>query len=155
DTVADREASGTASVWRFAPGTVRRALDAGRTADDIVTELGAIAVDGLPQALSYLIHDTARGHGRVRIAPAACVIHGEEPALLTELAAHRKLAALGLWHLAPGTWHLAPGTWHLAPGTDGAGQPGATRQDPRRAPGHGLRPSRRGRRRNRTHRTDP
>ncbi|MET8247489.1 helicase-associated domain-containing protein [Streptomyces sp. NPDC005202] len=101
DTVADRETGGTASVWRFSPGTVRRALDAGRTPDAVEADLAAVAVDPLPQPLSYLIHDTARRHGRVRIAPAACVLHGEEPALLAELAAHRKLSELGLRHLAP------------------------------------------------------
>ncbi|MFI5676964.1 WYL domain-containing protein [Streptomyces cellulosae] len=37
----------------------------------------------------------------MRVAPAACVLHGEEPALLAELAAHRGLAQLGLRHLAP------------------------------------------------------
>ncbi|WP_260216792.1 WYL domain-containing protein [Streptomyces gossypii] len=51
--------------------------------------------------MSYLIADIARSHGRVRIAPAACVIHGEEPALLAELTVHRKLAKLGLRLLAP------------------------------------------------------
>ncbi|MEU4212204.1 helicase-associated domain-containing protein [Streptomyces sp. NPDC026206] len=101
DSVADREAGGTASVWRFSPGTVRRALDAGRAPDAIEADLAAVAVEPLPQPLSYLIHDTARSHGRVRIAPAACVLHGEEPALLAELAAHRKLAGLGLRCLAP------------------------------------------------------
>ncbi|MER5930335.1 helicase-associated domain-containing protein [Streptomyces sp. NPDC002054] len=101
DATADRETSGTASVWRFSSGSIRRALDSGRSPDEITAELSAIAVDPLPQPLSYLIVDTARGHGRVRIAPAVCVIHGQEPALLTELAAHRKLATLGLRQLAP------------------------------------------------------
>ncbi|MEV5878741.1 helicase-associated domain-containing protein [Streptomyces sp. NPDC052101] len=101
DTVADREAGGTASVWRLGPGTVRRALDAGRTADAIEADLAAVAVGALPQPLSYLIHDTARRHGRMRVTSAACVIHGEDPALLAELAAHRKFAALGLRLLAP------------------------------------------------------
>ncbi|MGP4043523.1 helicase-associated domain-containing protein [Streptomyces sp. 2A115] len=101
DSVADREAGGTASVWRFSPGSVRRALDAGRSADDIAADLAAVAPGPLPQPLSYLISDTARRHGRVRIAPAACVIHGAEPALLAELTVHRKLAGLGLRQLAP------------------------------------------------------
>ncbi|WP_244165205.1 helicase-associated domain-containing protein [Streptomyces silaceus] len=100
DAVADREAVGTAFVWRFSPGTIRGALDTGRTPDAIAADLADVAVGALPQPLSYLIHDTARAHGRVRIAPAACVIHGEEPALLAELAAHRKLGELGLRQLA-------------------------------------------------------
>lgn len=85
-------------------GSVRRALDAGHSPDGLTADLAAVASGPLPQPLSYLIADTARGHGRVRIAPAACVIHGEELALLTELAAHRKLGKLGklgLRQLAP------------------------------------------------------
>lgn len=101
DAVADREVGGTASVWRFSPGTIRRALDSGRTPDAIAADLAAVAVGSLPQPLSYLIHDTARGHGRVRITSAACVIHGEDLALVAELAAHRKLVGLGLRQLAP------------------------------------------------------
>ncbi|MEW2566087.1 helicase-associated domain-containing protein [Streptomyces sp. NPDC047070] len=101
DSLANRETSGTASVWRFDAGSIRRALDAGHTPADITADLAAVAAGPLPQPLSYLITDTARGHGRVRIAPAACVLHGDEPALLAELAAHRKLARLGLRQLAP------------------------------------------------------
>ncbi len=101
DSAADREAAGAASVWRFSPRSVRRALDAGLTPDTLTADLTAVAVEPLPQPLSYLIHDTARSHGRVRVVSAACVIHGEEPALLAELAAHRKLAQLGLRLLAP------------------------------------------------------
>ncbi|WP_405490695.1 helicase-associated domain-containing protein [Streptomyces sp. NBC_00096] len=101
DATADRETSGTASVWRFSSASIRRALDAGRAPGDIAADLAAIAAGPLPQPLSYLIADTARGHGRVRIAPAACVLHGEEPALLAELAAHRGLSKLGLRRLAP------------------------------------------------------
>ncbi|WP_171171874.1 helicase-associated domain-containing protein [Streptomyces sp. I05A-00742] len=101
NSTADRETSGTASVWRFSADSVRRALDAGRTPDDLAADLAAVAAGPLPQPLSYLIADTARRHGRVRIAPAACVIHGEKPALLTEIAANRKLSRLGLRQVAP------------------------------------------------------
>ncbi|MFF9059191.1 helicase-associated domain-containing protein [Streptomyces sp. NPDC014882] len=101
DSVADRETSGTASVWRFSAGSIRRALDAGLVRDDITADLAAVAAGPLPQPLSYLIADVARGHGRVRVSPAACVVHGAEPALLAELAAHRRLAKLGLRQLAP------------------------------------------------------
>lgn len=101
DSVADRETSGTASVWRFSAGSVRRALDAGSVPEDITADLAAVAAGPLPQPLTYLIADTARSHGRVRVAPAACVLHGEEPALLAELAAHRRLSKLGLRQVAP------------------------------------------------------
>ncbi|MCZ7432188.1 helicase-associated domain-containing protein [Streptomyces sp. WMMC1477] len=101
DRTADRETSGTASVWRFSTSSIRQALDAGLTPDEVSAELAAIAEGPLPQPLSYLIADTARRHGRVRVAPAACVIHGDEPSLLAELAAHRGLNSLGLRQLAP------------------------------------------------------
>lgn len=101
DSLADREARGTASVWRFGPSSVRRALDAGRTAEAIATGLTAISDGPLPQPLAYLITDTARRHGRIRLTSAPCVIHGAEPALLSELAVHRRLAGLGLRQLAP------------------------------------------------------
>ncbi|NEB81192.1 hypothetical protein G3I40_39195 [Streptomyces sp. SID14478] len=101
DSVADREASGAASLWRFSSASIRRALDDGLDAEGIQAELAAVAGSPLPQPLSYLIADTARGHGRVRIAPAACVLHSDEPALLAELAVHRGLVRLRLRHLAP------------------------------------------------------
>ncbi|MFK0218479.1 helicase-associated domain-containing protein [Streptomyces vinaceus] len=101
DATAARETSGAASVWRFSADSIRRALDSGRAPDEISAALAAVAAGPLPQPLSYLIADTARRHGRVRIAPAACVLHGDEPALLAELAAHRGLTSLGLRQLAP------------------------------------------------------
>ncbi|MEU9338107.1 helicase-associated domain-containing protein [Streptomyces sp. NPDC048290] len=101
DSVADRESGGTASVWRFSAGSIRRELDAGRGGDDITADLAAVAAGPLPQPLTYLIADTARGHGRMRVTAATCVIHSDEPALLAELAAHRKLTGLGLRRLAP------------------------------------------------------
>lgn len=100
DSVADRETGGAASVWRFSAGSIRGALDAGCTADSIVEGLAA-AAGPLPQPLSYLIADTARRHGQVRLAQTACVIHSEDAALLAEIAVHRKLADLGLRRLAP------------------------------------------------------
>ncbi|MEU8887597.1 helicase-associated domain-containing protein [Streptomyces sp. NPDC048442] len=106
DGLADREpgaASATSAVWRISPGSLRRAMDGGETPDRISAALRkASAQAELPQPLAYLIADTARRHGHVRVASAACVLHTEDTALLAELAAHRTLApALGLRLLAP------------------------------------------------------
>ncbi|WSA47524.1 helicase-associated domain-containing protein [Streptomyces sp. NBC_01803] len=101
DAVADREARGTASVWRFTPASVRRALDVGGTAESIETDLTAVTDGPLPQPLVYLITDAARRHGRLQVVAAACVIHADEPALITEILYHRRLAGLGLRLLAP------------------------------------------------------
>ena len=43
DSCADRESRGAAVVWRFSPGSVRRALDEGATADSLVSALREIA----------------------------------------------------------------------------------------------------------------
>jgi hypothetical protein len=102
DSVADRESRSTASTWRFSAASVRRALDAGRQAEEVAEQLRAVAVGrALPQGLEYLLRDVARGHGRVRVRPVACVVRADDPALLTEIVATRSLSRLGLVALAP------------------------------------------------------
>jgi hypothetical protein len=99
---ADRESEGHAVTWRFTPDSVRRALDAGHTADSLRDDLtAASATGGLPQPLGYLIQDTARTHGRMRVLPVACCIRSDDTALVGELAAHRALRDLGLRAIAP------------------------------------------------------
>ncbi|WIY04262.1 helicase-associated domain-containing protein [Amycolatopsis mongoliensis] len=100
DRVADRESQGTATSWRFSPATVRRAFDQGATAAELLDELAAIAAGELPQPLVYLVNDVARRHGEAQVFDIASVVVGE-PAVLAELAAHRKLAKLGLRAVAP------------------------------------------------------
>ncbi len=101
DGCADREGRGAATVWRFTPASVRRALDAGVAADDLSHELGDIASTGLPQPLRYLIGDVARRHGHLRVTAATSCVHSPDEALLAEVVAHRKLRPLGLRLLAP------------------------------------------------------
>ncbi|GAA2697835.1 helicase-associated domain-containing protein [Actinoplanes palleronii] len=101
DRLADRESRGTASIWRFSPTTVRKALDEGFTEERILADLAAIAAGGLPQPLEYLVKDAARRHGEIAVTEVACVIRGSDQPLLAELVAHRKLAKLGLHLLAP------------------------------------------------------
>ncbi|MET7855955.1 helicase-associated domain-containing protein [Streptomyces sp. NPDC005318] len=101
DSLADRETRSAASVWRFSPASLRRALDAGHTPDRIEADLCEVTDAALPQALGYLIADAARRHGRIRLSPAACVLVSEDTALLVEVAAHRGLTRLGLRSVAP------------------------------------------------------
>ncbi|MEW2354896.1 helicase-associated domain-containing protein [Spirillospora sp. NPDC029432] len=100
DSAADRESRGTASVWRFSPASVRRALDAGRSAGGLRADLLAAGTD-LPQPLAYLIDDVARRHGEVTVTALACAVCCSRPALLVEILAHRGLRRLGLRELAP------------------------------------------------------
>ncbi|MFI9592332.1 helicase-associated domain-containing protein [Nonomuraea sp. NPDC052265] len=97
DRAADREPGGT---WRFGPASVRRALDAGHTAADLVSALAEVASGPLPQPLTYLVHDVARRHGEIEVVPVGCCVVGDH-ALLAELAAHRRLAKLRPRLLAP------------------------------------------------------
>jgi hypothetical protein len=101
DLAADAETRGTAQIWRFSPASVRRALDAGHTADGLTEALGAVAADGLPQPLRYLIGDVGRRHGVVRASAVTCCLRGDDTALLAEIVADRRLRALGLRLLAP------------------------------------------------------
>ncbi|WP_328546563.1 helicase-associated domain-containing protein [Streptomyces platensis] len=101
-SAADRESEDHAVTWRFTPASVRRALDTGHTADTLLADLTrASATGALPQPLDYLIQDTARAHGRMRVLPAACCIRSDDEALVRELAAHRALTDLGLRAIAP------------------------------------------------------
>ncbi|MFF3494478.1 helicase-associated domain-containing protein [Streptomyces sp. NPDC002795] len=100
---ADRESDGHATVWRIGPASVRRALDAGWDAATLTDRLTAASHGSaaLPQPLSYLISDTARVHGRIRVVSSACALRCDDPALTAEIAAARPLAKLGLRALAP------------------------------------------------------
>ncbi|MFI7469584.1 helicase-associated domain-containing protein [Nonomuraea sp. NPDC049646] len=98
DRAADREPGGS---WRFGAASVRRALDAGHTAADLVSALAEVAAGPLPQPLTYLIHDVARRHGEIEVVPVGCCVVGDDHALLAELAAHRRLAKLRPRLLAP------------------------------------------------------
>ncbi|GAA1467229.1 helicase-associated domain-containing protein [Nocardiopsis exhalans] len=97
NTVAERESDGYASTWRLSPTSVRRALDAGHPAEELLGDLAGVSADGnLPQTVDYLIRDTARGHGRMSVLPAACCVRSADPALVREMAQNRGLKALRL-----------------------------------------------------------
>jgi hypothetical protein len=100
DRVGDRETQGSASTWRFSPASVRRALDNGETTTTLIDELGSVAPGELPQPLTYLINDVARRHGEVGVLDVRSVVVGENPGLLAEIAAHRKLVKLELTSVA-------------------------------------------------------
>jgi hypothetical protein len=101
DRVADREIQGSASTWRFSPASVRRAFDNGQTVSVLLDELASVARGELPQSLTYLLNDVGRRHGEIGVTDVRSVVVGENLALLVELAAHRKLAKLGLRSVAP------------------------------------------------------
>ncbi|MFF3062299.1 helicase-associated domain-containing protein [Streptomyces sp. NPDC057909] len=98
---ADRESEGHAVVWRFTQASVRRALDTGADATALLARLAAVTDTPLPQPLDYLIRDTARTHGRIRVVDAVCCIRSEDEHLILEVSKTRTLARLQLRRIAP------------------------------------------------------
>jgi hypothetical protein len=98
---AEIESTGAATVYRFTEASVRRALDAGRSAAELHELLQRISRTALPQPLTYLVDDVARRHGRIRVGTAASYLRCDDTAVITELLAHRGSARLGLRRLAP------------------------------------------------------
>ncbi|MFJ2739257.1 helicase-associated domain-containing protein [Streptomyces sp. NPDC087440] len=99
--LADIESRGGATVYRFTPGSVRRALDSGQTASDLHAFLAAHSRTPVPQPLSYLIDDVARRHGHLRVGAASSYVRCDDDAVLGEILADKRSAGLGLRRLAP------------------------------------------------------
>ncbi|MEU2425079.1 helicase-associated domain-containing protein [Streptomyces sp. NPDC007851] len=99
--LADVESKGGATVYRFTPGSVRRALDAGRTAADLHAFLTTHSRTPVPQPLAYLIDDVARKHGHLRVGAASAYVRCDDDTVLGEIMADKRAAALRLRRLAP------------------------------------------------------
>ena len=68
--LADQESRGGGGVFRFSAASMRRAFDAGWSADDVHRWLAEHSSTGVPQPLQYLVDDVARRHGSIRVGPA-------------------------------------------------------------------------------------
>ncbi len=99
--VADVESTGGATVYRVSEASVRRALDAGRSGADVQELFRARSRTPVPQALSYLVDDVSRRHGRLRAGAASTYLRCDDEGLVSEVMASRKAAGLGLRRLAP------------------------------------------------------
>ncbi|WP_066950481.1 helicase C-terminal domain-containing protein [Streptomyces lushanensis] len=98
---ADVESKGGATVYRFTPGSVRRALDAGQSASDLHDFLRAHSRTPVPQPLAYLIDDVARKHGHLRVGSASAYVRCDDEAVLDEILADKRSQGLRLRRLAP------------------------------------------------------
>ncbi|MFD0657696.1 helicase-associated domain-containing protein [Thermocatellispora tengchongensis] len=92
---ADVESTGGATVYRFGEESVRRALDAGQGADELLAMLERHSAAPVPQPLRYLVSDVARRHGRVRVGTASAYIRCDDPAVLDQVLADRRAAPPG------------------------------------------------------------
>ncbi|MFN8147805.1 MAG: helicase C-terminal domain-containing protein [Candidatus Nanopelagicales bacterium] len=98
--LADVESTGGATVYRFSESSVRRALDAGRSASDILALLTERSRTPVPQPLEYLVHDAARRHGAVRVGVASAYIRCDDPTTLASMLADKRLVPLRLARIA-------------------------------------------------------
>ncbi len=98
--LADIESTGGATVYRFSDSSLRRALDAGRSATDILALLSSRSRTPVPQPLEYLVLDVARRHGALRVGLATAYVRCDDPATVSEVLADRRLAGLRLMRLA-------------------------------------------------------
>ena len=99
--VAEVESRGGGAVYRFTPSSVRRALDIGWTATELHEFLTSVSRTPVPQALAYLVDDTARTFGTVRVGHAEAYLRADDETALAELLHHPGAAGLGLRRLAP------------------------------------------------------
>lgn len=98
--VSDVESRGGATVYRLTEATLRRGLDAGWSADHLLSEVSAISRTGIPQPLEYLVRDVARRHGVARIGACAAYVRSDDEALLDRVQADRSLGLLQLRRIA-------------------------------------------------------
>ncbi len=98
---ADVESTGGATVYRFTDGSLRRAMDAGRSAGGLLELLERHSRTELPQPLRYLIDDVARRHGRLRVGAASSYVRCDDEATLNSILSERRAAPLRLRRLAP------------------------------------------------------
>ncbi|GAA4694328.1 Helicase conserved C-terminal domain-containing protein [Promicromonospora umidemergens] len=101
DRSTDVESRGAATTVRFSPASVTRALDQGETADGMLDELAHRSPVPVPQPLEYLIRDTARRHGAVRVGAASSYLRAADATVLAGLEHDPTLVGLNLVRLAP------------------------------------------------------
>lgn len=99
--MAEIESRGGATVYRFSEATIRRALDHGKTGDEIKSFLIKTSKTPMPQPLEYLISDVAKKHGKLRVGNTSSFIRCEDTALLSQIMLDKKLEILSLRRIAP------------------------------------------------------
>jgi hypothetical protein len=95
------ESTGGAYVYRITESTVRRALDAGRSGEQLLDFVERHSRTPVPQGLRYMIEDAARRHGVLRAGTAAAYLRSDDAALLARVVADRHADSLRLRLIAP------------------------------------------------------
>lgn len=99
--IAEIESRGAATVYRFNEVSIRRGLDLGKSADGIKNLLSKTSKTPVPQPLTYLIEDTARKHGAIRLGAAPAYLRSDDSTLLDALMRDARITALMPQRIAP------------------------------------------------------
>lgn len=109
--VADVESSSLAGRYRITADSVTRAIAMGETAESLTDFLSSISLTGVPQPLAYLISETARRYGAVRVGAlghddaaelgARTGVRSDDPVLLEALLVDAAATTLGLRRVGP------------------------------------------------------
>jgi hypothetical protein len=100
--LAAQESRGAGGVFRFSADSLRRAFDAGWSAERVLDWLARHSSTGVPQPLEYLVGDVARRHGRIRLGTVGSWLQTDDEAVITQVLARPEAGSLGLRRLAPG-----------------------------------------------------
>ena len=99
--LADVESAGAATTYRVTETTLRRALDAGRTASGVRDLLARTSLTPVPQSLDYLVEDVARRHGRLRVGTALSFVRCDDPSLVAQVLGSPVAERCALRSVAP------------------------------------------------------
>ena len=98
--VADIESRGGATVFRFNEHSIRRALDHGKSGEEILEFLSKRSKTPLPQPLEYLVKDTSKRHGKIRVGTSHTYIRSEDEATINEIVHNKNLLFLQFQKIA-------------------------------------------------------
>lgn len=93
-TLTDTPKAGAGNTVQLTRESIRRLLDRGATARNILSFLQAHARTGIPQNVEYLINEVGGKHGHIRVGRAHTYLQVDSPLLLQELQARRELKPL-------------------------------------------------------------
>lgn len=109
--MAELESAGLAGRYRITAETLGRAIAQGETADALLAFLAGISLTGVPQPLEYLVRETARRYGTIRVAGLApeemaelgarTAVRSDDAGMLDALLVDTAAAPLGLVRVGP------------------------------------------------------
>lgn len=101
DRIAEVESPGLATLYRVSEDSIRRGMVSGLTPDEMSSFLSERVLNGVPQAVTYLINDVGRLYGSVRGGAASCYVCVDDPQVMDDVVASPVASSAGLRMIAP------------------------------------------------------